>query len=248
MSWNVCTLGTDADSGPSTAKISKVGISLEDQNSSSIDAAEATLLRRLRAGGPSALADVFSTYQERLHRMVSFRLDPRVRGRIDAADVLQEAYLRISRRLVDFLDQPSVSFFVWVRQQTLQVLIDMQRTQFREARSPQREIRLATPGDSAATSLSIACRLVDAIQSPSQIVSRNEALHRVREALESMNPIDREVLALRHFEQLGNAEVAQILNLSPTAASNRYVRAAGRLADIVSQVRADTSGQPKDAP
>ncbi|SRR6056297_837307 len=194
---------------------------------------------RLASEGDAALAELFSSHRDRLERMVAFRLAPQIRGRIDAADVIQEAYLRIARRVQEYLERPTVTFYVWMRQQTLQVLIDLQRTQFREARSPAREVRLAADQDSDATSYSIACRLIDAIQSPSQVASKNEDMRAIQDALDSMNRVDREVLALRHFEQLSNAQVAEILNLSPTAASNRYVRAAERLGQIMTKVERD---------
>lgn len=193
-------------------------------------------VERLIADGEAALAELFTEHRQRLERLVAFRLDPRIRGRVDPADVLQEAYLLIAKRLDDYLASPTVSLFVWMRQQTLQVLIDLQRGQFRDRRSPTREVRWGKSDGSSATSFSIACLLVDAAQTPSQVVAQAEELEWVRKALDSMNPIDREVLALRHFEQLGNAHVAEILGLTPTAASNRYVRAASRLGEIVAKL------------
>lgn len=193
-------------------------------------------IERLIADGEAALAELFTVHRERLERFVAFRLDPRIRGRVDPADVMQEAYIQIAKRLNDYLASPTVSPFVWMRQQTHQVLIDMQRGQFRDRRSPTREVPRGRSDGSSATSFSIACLLVDAMQTPSQVVAQAEELEWVRKALDSMNPIDREVLALRHFEQLGNADVAEILGLSPTAASNRYVRAASRLGEIVARL------------
>lgn len=224
------------------------GMSASDPSRSACASADAAQRDRLVAGGDAALAEVFSTHRERLERMVAFRLDPRLRGRLDPADVLQEAYLRIAQRLPDYVQDPRVSPFVWIRQQTFQVLIDLQRNQFRQRRDPNREVRAAAAGDSDATSYSVACRLVASIKSPSQVVSEAEELRRVQAALESMNEVDREVLALRHFEQLGNAQVAEILGLSPTAASNRYVRAAARLAEIVAALTGSRNGHLGRAP
>ena len=187
----------------------------------------------LRDGGQTALASLFSTYQNRLEKIISFRLDPRIRGRVDAADILQEAYLEAAGRLESFLESTDISFFVWLRQQTLQTLIDVHRRQFRQKRDVNREIRFASTGPSDGTSLSIAQFLIGQLTSPSQAVANAEEMQWLQEALNSMNEVDREVLALRHFEQLGNNQVAEILGLTTTAASNRYLRAAARLSEIL---------------
>lgn len=196
--------------------------------------------RMLQDGGQTALASLFSTYGGRLERIVSFRLDPRIRGRVDAADILQEAYLEASDRLQSFLESTDVSFFVWLRQQTLQTLADVHRRQFRQKRDVNREIHFASAGASDGTSVSIAQFLIGQLTSPSQVVVKAEEMQWLQEGLNSMNEVDREVLALRHFEQLGNNQVAEILGLTPTAASNRYLRAAARLSEILQRLNSNT--------
>jgi len=190
----------------------------------------------------STLAEKFSACRERLERMVAFRLDPRIRGRLDPADILQEAYLVIARRFDDYLRSPDVSFYVWVRQQTYQVMIDQQRRQFRDGRNPAREISRVEGDRSQATSVSIARRLLSPTATPSQLVARAEETHKILAALDSMNEFDREVLALRHFEQLTNREVAETLGIGVTAASNRYIRAAARLGTLVRDLSASKRG------
>ncbi len=69
--------------------------------------------------------------------------------------------------------------------------------------------------------------------SPTQAAQRAERLVRVQEALNSLDPIDREVLALRHFEQLDRAETAQVLGISQDAGAKRYFRALKRLKDAL---------------
>jgi RNA polymerase sigma-70 factor (subfamily 1) len=196
--------------------------------------------RMLVEGGESALASLFSIHQNRLERIVGFRLDPRIRGRIDAADILQEAYLKAAERLPSFLESGDVSFFVWLRQQTLQTLVDVHRRQFRQKCDVSREIHFASTGTSDGTSVSIAQFLIDQLTSPSQVIVNAEEMQWLQEALNSMNEVDREVLALRHFEQLGNNQVAEILGLTPTAASNRYLRAAARLSEILQRLNSGT--------
>ena len=196
--------------------------------------------QRLAEGGDTALAELFSENRERLERIVSFRLDPRIRSRVDPADILQEAYLEIARRYPEYVKAPTVSFFVWMRQRTLQTMIDIHREHFREKRDANREIRYAAQSPSQATCVSIARFLLDEVTSPSQAAINVEESQRLQAALESMQEIDREVLALRHFEHLGNLQVAEILGLSPTAASNRYIRAAARLSEIIAELNRGT--------
>jgi RNA polymerase sigma-70 factor (ECF subfamily) len=196
--------------------------------------------RRLIDGGTDALAALVSEYRERLERMVEFRLDPRLRGRVEAADVLQEAYIEMARRIGDYTSDPAVSFFVWARQLTCQTLIGIQRRHFSEKRDPNLEIRLGARPALADTSDSIARLLLDERTTPSQAAARAEEAAVLKAALDSLDAIDREVLALRHFEQLGNNEVAQTLGLSVTAASNRYVRAMTRLGEILAKAKVRT--------
>ncbi len=191
----------------------------------------------LRQGGEQAVAELFSKYQEPLGRMVDFRLDRRLYGRIDAADVLQESYIEISRRVHEFLDNATVSFFVWARQITWQnVLMTHRRHLGAQKRDAAQEVSLNARANPNATSLSLAAQLVAHMTSPSQAAVREERLTQLRKALDSMDEVDQEVLALRHFEHLSNNEVAQILGLQKTAASNRYVRALKRLKEILDNV------------
>ena len=131
------------------------------------------------------------------------------------------------------IDGVPVSFFVWIRQKTVQTLIDIQRNQLREKRDANREVLMALPSHGQTSSLSIASLLVDDMTSPSQAAVRVEEIQELQSALESMNETDREVLAMRHFEHLNNQQVAEVLGLSPTAASNRYIRAAAKLGEIL---------------
>jgi RNA polymerase sigma-70 factor (ECF subfamily) len=125
-----------------------------------------------------------------------------------------------------------------MRQRVLQTMIDLQRAHSREKRSIHRESRLPEPQFNQSTSLSIARILMDDLPSPSRVAMLAEEQERLQLALDSMHEIDREVLAMRHFEQLTNSEVAEVLGLSPTAASNRYVRAAARLSEILKSLSA----------
>lgn len=189
-------------------------------------------IERLRVRGDAALAELFEHYREPLERMIEFRLDDRVRGRVDPDDVLQEAYIELARRLPEFLQAPNVSVFIWMRQLTYQILIGIQRRHFGQKRDPRHEVTHAFSPDPNATSLSILSAFAEQMTSPSQALMREEELQQLRQMLEGMDEVDREVLALRHFEQLSNNQIAEALGISITAASNRYVRAMLRLSEI----------------
>lgn len=192
-------------------------------------------LQRLRTGGETAVSQLFARYAERLERLVEFRLDARIRSRVDPADVLQEAFIEIARRINDYLASPEVSFFVWIRQITLQTLIGVQRRHFGQKRDPKQEVAFPNNG-SDATSYSIAQAICAQQTSPSRAAMRAEEIQQLHAALAEMDETDREVLALRHFEHLGNNEVAEALGLTATAASNRYVRAMTRLTEIMQRM------------
>ena len=194
-----------------------------------------TEIELLKSGDENKIAEVFSQYEEKLQRMVRFRLDRRLYGRVDTADVMQDVWMEASRRIEDYTSNPAVPFFIWVRQIAWQIIIDLHRRHLgAQKRNVSQEVSLAKSG--VGTSISIAAQLVGDLTSPSQAAIREEKLVKLRDALESMDKIDREVLALRHFEELSNNEVAEVLGLQKTAASNRYVRALKRLKSILEDV------------
>lgn len=185
----------------------------------------------LRRGDAQALGDLFSRHRERLRRMVEFRLNARLRGRISPSDVLQEAYIDALKRLPHFQKEPDVPFFIWLRSVTIQRLIDVHRQHLgAQARDAGREVRFAPGGQGGAEASSEAmAELMGDMTSPSMAVQRIEAVASLRAVLDGLEPIDREVLALRHFEEMSNNEVAAVLGIQPAAASKRYIRALERL-------------------
>jgi RNA polymerase sigma-70 factor (ECF subfamily) len=192
------------------------------------------LLRRAGNGDGEALAELFGHYRDRLKRMVLLRLDRRLQGKIDASDVLQEAYLDLSRRAHEIGNNPDLSFFLWLRLLTGQRLLAIHRRHFgTKMRDLGQEVALHHGAMPQATSASLAAQLLGRFTSPSLAAVRAEMKLRLQEALNSMDPIDREVLVLRHFEELSNAEAAEVLGLQKTAASNRYVRALKRPRSIL---------------
>ncbi len=176
------------------------------------------------------LAGVFQQNHERLRQMIRLRLHPRLQGRLDESDVLQEAFLDASRRLGEYTANPAVPLFIWLRSLTLQRLTDLHRLHLgAKMRDAAREISLHNGPLPEASSISLAAHLVGQMTSASNAAIRAETQIRVQAALNLMEPIDREVLALRHFEMLSNEEAAQVLGLKKTAASNRYIRALRRM-------------------
>lgn len=193
---------------------------------------EPDLLERMRQGDQAALGALFSLHRARLRQLVDFRLDSRLRGRVDPSDVLQELFLDVTKRLAHFVDGPALPFYVWLRQIALQRLVEVHRHHLKaEKRSAQREQSLEPRG--SATSVSMAVQIISRLASPSTLLVRSEMTQQLHQALQTMDATDREVLALRHFEELSNDEAAAVLGLSKSAASNRYVRALARLKKIL---------------
>jgi RNA polymerase sigma-70 factor (ECF subfamily) len=202
------------------------------------DPSETTdLLRRAGEGDTEAMGRLLEAHRKRLRRMVQLRLDPRLQGRIDASDVLQEAYLEATRRLAEYLREPGMPFYLWLRFLTGQKLLEVRRRHLgTQARDAAREISLHQGAMPEASSACLAAQLLGKMTAPLQAAIRAEMKVRLQEALNSMDPLDREVLALRHFEQLDNTETAQVLGITPSGASSRYLRALKRLKEILRDV------------
>lgn len=195
------------------------------------------LLEQARQGDPKAVGDLLDHFRNRLRRMVALRMDRRLQGRIDASDVIQETYLEASSRLAEYLREPTMPFYIWLRFLTGQRLAMLHRHHLGvQARDAGREVSLYKGALPEATSAALAAQLVGRFTSPSVAAVRAEMKIRLQEALNSMDSMDREVLALRHFEQLSNAETAEVLGLKPPAACNRYVRALERLKAILTDM------------
>jgi RNA polymerase sigma-70 factor (ECF subfamily) len=192
------------------------------------------LLRQARTGDTAALGTLFAQYRDRLRKMVRLRIDRRMAGRLDASDVLQEAYLDVARRFPEYAAAPTVPFYVWLRALTGQRLIDLHRQHLgAKMRDAAQEVALYRGALPQASSASLAQQLLAGLTSPTQAAVRAEMQLKLQEALNSMDPIDREVVVLRHFEELNNIETAAVLGIEPSAASKRYLRAIRRLKAIL---------------
>jgi RNA polymerase sigma-70 factor (ECF subfamily) len=192
-------------------------------------------LRRLAAGDQQALAELFARHRDRLRRMVKLRLDRRLQGRVDASDILQEAYLDAARRSADYAANPTMPFFLLLRFLTGQRLLMVHRRHLgARARDAGQEVSLYRGALPQASSVSLAAHLLGRMTSPSLAAVRAEMQLTLQEALNGMDPLDREVLTLRHFEELSNGETAALLGIQKSAASNRYIRALKRLKEVLS--------------
>src|SRR5271165_2204790 len=192
------------------------------------------LLERARAGDKEALNELIARHRARLRRMVELRLDRRLQARIDASDVIQEAYVDVVTRLDEYLREPTYPLFLWLRLIVGERLLKLHRhhlgTQMRDAGLEVSIYRGALP---AASSAALAAQLLGRHTSPTQAAVRAERMLRVQEALNTLDSMDREVLSLRHFEQMNLAETALSLGIGESAAAKRYVRALKRLKAVL---------------
>jgi RNA polymerase sigma-70 factor (ECF subfamily) len=180
------------------------------------------LLERLERGDKSVLERLLAHHRDYVKRVVDLRMDDALRARVDPSDVVQETQMVVMNRIDEYLCRRPTSFRVWLRRETMEKLTDVRRQHLAQKRSVKRDLRL-----SDASSRSIAQQLLGA--SPSSLLQRKELATQVRDAIESLSEIDREVIMLRHIEGLTNVEVAEVLNIEPTAVRQRHGRAILRL-------------------
>lgn len=195
---------------------------------------------RLAASGDAASWQrLTERHREKLRCMVAYRMDRRIQSRLDASDIVQEAFLDAANRLPEFAATQEVPFFIWMRTLVQQRMGMAHRDHLgRAKRSVAREVEPPTFDSSRA----IALALLDNHISPSEDVRRKELGEKLKRQLDLLDSLDREVLILRHFEHLSNSEVAITLNITPQAASQRYGRALRRLKDIMVDIMGHSMG------
>jgi RNA polymerase sigma-70 factor (ECF subfamily) len=198
------------------------------------------LVRRAADGDPECWESLVGLSRPRLRRMVAFRLDPRLRGRVDPSDVLQDAYLKAWQDLGAYLRQPAMPFFLWLRGIAGNQLREIHRHHLgTQMRDPRREVTIHDGALPETTTTALAAELLGNLTRASEQAIRLEINMRLQEALNAMDPLDREVLALRHFEQLSPAETAAVLGIKEKAAGMRYVRALRRLKEILNSLNSE---------
>jgi len=190
------------------------------------------LLREIQAGNEQAVDELLNRHREPLRQMIHFRLDRGISSRVDASDVIQDVLLEANRRLRNYIAQPQMPFHLWLRQLAQDQMIDLHRRHHAQRRSVDRERSLnARFGDQS--SLDLAAQLADKELTPAASMIRKELEERFLQALDQLEETDREVIVMRHIEQMGNGEIARVLNLSEPAAGMRYLRALRRLRGIL---------------
>lgn len=192
------------------------------------------LLNEAADGDQSAVNRLMNRHREAVLRLVRMRLDQAVARRVDASDVVQDVLLEASQRLSDYLQNPVMPFHLWLRQLARDRMIDMHRRhRGARRRSVDREQHFGGVGDDEQSAADFASLLRDAELTPAAAAVRREMQDRFLVAVDQMEESDREIIMMRHFEHLGNSEVAAALGLSPPAAGMRYLRAIRRLRELL---------------
>ena len=192
------------------------------------------LLQQAGQGDQQAWHALVAANDERLRRMVAVRMDRRLQGRVDVADVIQEAYVEVAEHIDEYLARPSMPFYLWLRAIAVNKLLQLHRHHLgTEMRDAGREVALYRDPLPEAASAALAAQLLGRLPRPSEAAVRTEMKARLQEALNRLDPLDREALALRHFEQLTVSEMAGVLRISGAAASKRLLRALQRLREVL---------------
>jgi RNA polymerase sigma-70 factor, ECF subfamily len=194
------------------------------------------LLDLAKNGDRQAVEALLARHRDAVRRMIDLRLDPAIVQRVDASDVVQEVLLEASRRLRDFLQNPVMPFHLWLRHIAKDHIIDAYRKHHQaKKRGVSREQPLARPGWAERSSLDLAGQLIDQEPTPASAAIRRELERRLHAALERLNEDDRDLIFMRHFEQLANQDVAAARCLTEATASMRYLRAIRRLRDLMKE-------------
>ncbi len=184
-------------------------------------------------GNAAAVNELIERHRGAIRRMVAARMDRAMAGRVDASDIVQEALIEAHRRLADYLSDGSMPFHLWLRQIAKDRLIDAHRRHRARRRDVGREQGMTARADQS--SLDLAAQLCDMELTPAAATLRKELEGRFWAAIDELDESDREIVLMRHQEQFGNGEVAELLNLSPAAAGMRYLRAIRRLRSILGE-------------
>ncbi|QDT55221.1 RNA polymerase sigma factor CnrH [Caulifigura coniformis] len=193
------------------------------------------LLRNAADGQAEALNALLDGVRDPIRRMIRARMDRRMAGRVDASDIVQDVLMEATRRLPDYIRGPAMPFRLWLRQIAQDRMIDLHRRHRAQRRDVTREQTGAPAGWDDASSLDLAARLVDSELTPAAHAIRQELQRRFYSALDELREDDREVVVMRHVEQMGNNEVAEALGLTPAAAGMRYLRALRRLKEVLGE-------------
>jgi RNA polymerase sigma-70 factor (ECF subfamily) len=186
------------------------------------------LLERSVRGDMAARQELLVRHRTRLRRMVAVRLDRRLSARVDPSDVVQEALANAAQHLDEYLRDRPLPFYPWLRQIAWERLCKLHRHHIHAQRRSinREEPNMPLPDESVRQ---LAHRLLASGTSPSRRLIRQEHRERVRAALAALAAQDREVLVMRHLEQMEAPEIAAALGVTEGAVRNRQYRALIRL-------------------
>jgi RNA polymerase sigma-70 factor (ECF subfamily) len=196
----------------------------------------AELLSKARQGNDQAIDNLLERHRGSLRRMIQLRLDQKIMRRIDVSDVVQDVLVEANRRLSQYLSNPVMNFQLWLRQIAKDRIIDAHRRHRGSAkRSIDREQPLVAPGGQDHSTIELAGRLCDPALTPAAMATQKEIAAQVEKAVYQLKGQDREIILMRHYEQMSNLESAEALGLTEPAASMRYLRALRRLRTILDE-------------
>jgi RNA polymerase sigma-70 factor (ECF subfamily) len=205
------------------------------QSDHSIDELETELLQQAAVGEREAVGALLMLHRDRLKRMVIARIDPRVAGRIDSSDIIQEVSAEAATRIHEYVSKPEVSFFHWLRFLTKQKIAEtLRRHVHAQARDVRREMSMHQAAEDG-SSFALCQMIMGDLTSPSEAIAKVEMLALVEVAIRQLDPTDREILVLRHFEQLTTAEAAVELGITPNTCRQRHLRALKRMRELLQQ-------------
>ena len=192
------------------------------------------LLRQAGQGNVAAVNQLMDRHRDALRQVIRMRLDQKIQRRIDVSDIVQEVLVEANRRLLDYIENPPMTFRLWLRQIAQDRIIDAHRRHRVSAkRSVDREQVLAAPPGHDQSSIQLAVMLSDHNLTPEAAALQKEMARHVQDAIAQLEDSDGEIIIMRHYEHLSNQEVAQALKLTEPAASMRYLRAIRRLKTVL---------------
>ena len=198
------------------------------------------LLGAARDGDHDAINRLLEKHRGSVRRLVQLRLDRKVQRRVDVSDVVQDVMIEASSRLEKYLADPSMAFHLWLRQIARDRIIDTYRRHRGSAkRNIDREqpIRMSAGPDQS--TIELAAQLCDPQLTPAAAATQREIALKVEQAIDRLGSQDREIILMRHYEHLSNAEIAEVMGLNPPATSMRYLRAVRRLREILAEDDSD---------
>ncbi|MFK7738466.1 MAG: sigma-70 family RNA polymerase sigma factor [Pirellulaceae bacterium] len=205
------------------------------------------LLSGVKAGDSDAVERLLDRHRDSLRRMIGMRLDQKIMRRVDVSDVVQDVLVEANRRLMDYLQNPVMAFHLWIRQIAKDRIIDAHRRHRVSAkRSIDREQPLVAQGAVDQSTIELAVQLCDPELTPAAAATQREMALHIQGAIQLLDDRDKEIILMRHYEQLSNQEIAQTLDLTEPAASMRYLRALKKLRKKLDELDNSTNGASVD--